>query len=175
MVLQDVVSLKWRVKRVIMEGRTSEDGTVRSYALNRESGREILRNAKHIKLAAIRGNKKVTFAENFIDEAKTDDEADSEYEANTESAESDRMATENGSETIRNARHIKFAAIKENTKVRFAENLIDEAKSDDEANTESAESDSMETDTRNEAINLIGVVQQEQVLGWLGDWQSNRG
>ena len=37
-VLQDVVSLKWRVKGVIIKRRTSEDGTVRSYMIRKENG-----------------------------------------------------------------------------------------------------------------------------------------
>ena len=50
MVLQDVVSLKWRVKGVIIEGRISEDGTVRSYLVKKENGKVTIRSARHIKL-----------------------------------------------------------------------------------------------------------------------------
>ena len=83
---------------MIMEGRTSEDGTVRSYVVKKENGRETIRNARHIKFAAIKENTKVRFAENLIDETKPDDEADSEFETNTESAESDSMETDTGNE-----------------------------------------------------------------------------
>ena len=68
------------------------------------------------------------------------------------------IVRENRRETIRNARHIKFEARKENTKVRFAENLTDKIKSDDEAadseyeaSTELADSDGMVTNAQNEA------------------------
>ena len=87
-----MVSMKWRVKGVIMEGRTSEVGTVRSYLIKKENGRETIRNARYIKFAAIRENTKVRFAKNLIDKAKTDDEADSENE------ESDSMETDTGNE-----------------------------------------------------------------------------
>ena len=54
-VLQDHVSLKWSLKGVIIEGRVSEDGTVRSYVVRKENGRETIRSSRHIKFAARRG------------------------------------------------------------------------------------------------------------------------
>ena len=99
-VLQDMASKRWTVKGVIKEGRTSEDGSVRSFVIVKENGRETIRNARHIKFAAIKEKTKVRFAENLIDEIKSDDEAaDSEYEANTELADSDSMETDNQNET----------------------------------------------------------------------------
>ena len=45
---------------------------------------------------------------------------------------------ENGRETIRSARHIKFAAIREDAKVMFEDNLVNEAMSDDDADSDNA-------------------------------------
>ena len=96
-VIQDVVSLKWRVKGVIMEGRTSEDGTVRSYLVKKENGKETIRSARHIKFAAIRENTKVRFEENLGNEA-SDDDADSENEARVDTAGKESMDTGSESE-----------------------------------------------------------------------------
>ena len=73
MVLQDMASKKWTVKGVIKEGRTSEDGSVRLFVIVKENGRETIRNARHMKFAAIKEKTKVIFAENLIDEIKSDD------------------------------------------------------------------------------------------------------
>ena len=43
------------------------------------------------------------------------------------------IVKENGRETIGNARHIKFEARKEKTRVRFAEDFTEEIKTDEEA------------------------------------------
>ena len=42
-VLQDHVSLKWSLKGVIVEGRVSEESTVRSYVVKKENSREFVR------------------------------------------------------------------------------------------------------------------------------------
>ena len=56
------------MKGVIKEGRISEDGSVRSFIIVKETERETIR-----------------FAENLTEEIKADDEAaDSEYEASTD-------------------------------------------------------------------------------------------
>ena len=89
-----MASKRWTVKGVIKEGRISEDGSVRSFIIVKENGRETIRNARHIKFASIKEKTKVRFAENLTDEIKTDDEAaDSEYKASTEVADSDGTVT----------------------------------------------------------------------------------
>ena len=98
MLLQDVVSLKWRVNGVIMEGRTSEDGTVRYYLVKKEIGRETIRSARHIKFAAIREDTKVRFEENLVNEAMSDDNADSDNEARVDTAGSESMDTDSDNE-----------------------------------------------------------------------------
>ena len=93
--LRDVVSLKWRVKGVIMEGRTSEDGTVRSYLVKKDNGRETIRSARHIKFAAIREDTKVRFEENLVNEAMSDDDADSDNDvARVDTAVNDTAGSE---------------------------------------------------------------------------------
>ena len=66
------------------------------------------------------------------------------------------IVKENGRETIRNARHIKFEARKEKNRVRFADNLTEEIKTDDEtadseyeASTDLADSDDLVTNSQN--------------------------
>ena len=92
--LQDVVTLKWRIKGEIMEGRTSEDGTVRSYLVKKENGRETIRSARHLKFAVIRENTKVRFEENLGDEVSDD----SENEARVDTAGNESMDTGSESE-----------------------------------------------------------------------------
>ena len=92
--LQDVVSLKWRVKGVIIEGRISEDGTVRSYLVKKENGKVSIRSARHIKFAAIRENTKVRFEENLGNEVSDD----SENEARVDTAGNEGMDTGSESE-----------------------------------------------------------------------------
>ena len=99
-VLQDMATKRWTIKGVIKEGRISEDGSVRSFIIVKENGRETIRNARHIKFEVRNEKTKVRFAENLTDEIKTDDEAaDSEYEASTELADSDGMETDTQNES----------------------------------------------------------------------------
>ena len=98
-VLQDMASKRWTVKGVIKEGRISEDGSVRSFIIVKENGRETIRNARHIKFEARKEKNRVRFAENLTEEIKTDDEAaDSEYEASTDLADSDDLVTNSQNE-----------------------------------------------------------------------------
>ena len=124
MVLQDMASMKWSVKGVIKEGRTSEDGSVRSYVIVKENGRETIRNARHIKFSAIKEKTKVRFAENLIDEAKSDDDAaDSESEANTESADSDSMETDTQNEASNESECMVIGSPTTRASVRLARRL----------------------------------------------------
>ena len=66
---QDHVPLKWSLKGVIIEGRESEDGTVRSYVVRKENGRETIRSSRHIKFTARRGETRIRFEENTDNEA----------------------------------------------------------------------------------------------------------
>ena len=57
---QDMRSMKWLIKGVIVEGREAEDGSVRSFFIKTESGRTAIRNSRHIKFHAA---KRVSFSE----------------------------------------------------------------------------------------------------------------
>ena len=59
---------------MIKEGRTSEDGSVRSFIIVKENGREMIRNARHIKFEARKEKNRARFAENLTEEIETDDE-----------------------------------------------------------------------------------------------------
>ena len=66
------------------------------------------------------------------------------------------IVKENGCETIRNARHIKFEARKEKNRVRFAENLTEEIESDEETrdseydySSDSADCEDLVTNSQN--------------------------
>ena len=74
MVLQDHVSLKWNLKGVIVEGRVSEDGTIRSYVVKKENGRETIRSSQHIKFATKRSERKIRFSDSENETIETDDE-----------------------------------------------------------------------------------------------------
>ena len=74
MVLQDHVSLKWNLKGVIVEGRVSEDGTIRSYVVKKENGRETIRSSRHIKFATKRSERKIRFSDSENETIETDDE-----------------------------------------------------------------------------------------------------
>ena len=93
MVLQDVVSLKWRVKGIIIEGRISEDGTVRSYLVKKENGKTTIRSARQIKFAERKENLRVRFEESISNEVSDD----SGNEASLDSA-NNGMDTGNDSE-----------------------------------------------------------------------------
>ena len=53
-------SLKWVIKGEILEGRTADDGSVRSFVIRTERGRNTIRNSRHIKFQAA---KRVSFSE----------------------------------------------------------------------------------------------------------------
>ena len=105
-----MASKRWTVKGVIKEGRTSEDGSVRSFIIVKENGKETIRNARHIKFEARKEKNRVRFAENLTEEIGTDDVAmdseydsssdssddvtrDSEYDSSSDSADSDNLVT----------------------------------------------------------------------------------
>ena len=48
-VVQDVLSKRWNIQGTIKEQRTSEDGSHRSFIVEKDDGTEILRNAKFLK------------------------------------------------------------------------------------------------------------------------------
>ena len=97
--LRDMASKRWTVKGVIKEGRTSEDGYVRSFIIVKENRRETVINARHIKFEARKEKNRVRFAENLTEEIETDDETmDSEYEASTDSADGDDLVTNSQNE-----------------------------------------------------------------------------
>ena len=48
-VVQDVVNKRWNIQGHIKEKRTSEDGSYRSFVVEKDDGTEILRNAKFLK------------------------------------------------------------------------------------------------------------------------------
>ena len=93
-----MASKGWTVKGVIKEGRTSEDGSVRTM---KENGRETIRNARHIKFEARKEKNRVRFAENLTEEIETDEETmDSEYDSSTDSADGDDLVTNSQNEAI---------------------------------------------------------------------------
>ena len=47
--MQDISSKRWNIPAVVVEGRPSEDGTVRSFVVKREDGVQLLRNARFLK------------------------------------------------------------------------------------------------------------------------------
>ena len=47
--VQDISSKRWKIPAVVKEGRVSEDGTVRSFLVEREDGVQLLRNARFLK------------------------------------------------------------------------------------------------------------------------------
>ena len=107
--LQDMASKRWTVKGVIKEGRTSEDGSVTSFIIVKENGKETIRNARHIKFEARKEKNRVRFAQNLteeigkydvatdsdLDSADSSDDAsgDREYVSNLDSAVSVNLAT----------------------------------------------------------------------------------
>ena len=48
-VVQDVLNKRWNIKGTIKEKRTSEDGSHRSFIVEKDDGTEILRNARFLK------------------------------------------------------------------------------------------------------------------------------
>ena len=47
--MQDVLNKRWNIQGTIKEKRTSEDGSYRSFIVEKDDGTEILRNAKFLK------------------------------------------------------------------------------------------------------------------------------
>ena len=75
---------------------------------------------------------------------------------------------ENGKETIRNARHIKFEARKEKNRVRFAENLTEEIGKDDvgmDSDFDSADSSDDASGDREYVSNLDSAVSVNLATG----------
>ena len=48
-VVQDILSKRWNIQGTIRAKRASEDGTYRSFVVERDDGSEILRNSKFLK------------------------------------------------------------------------------------------------------------------------------
>ena len=120
------------MKGVIKEGRTSEDGSVRSFIIVKENGKETIRNARHIKFEARKEKNRVRFAENLTEEIGKDDVAmdseydsgadssddatgDREYESNSDSADSVNLVT--------NSRNKEPELVTENPPVRGSARL----------------------------------------------------
>ena len=81
-VLQDMASKSWTVKGVIKEGRTSDDGSVRSFIIVKDNGKETIRNSRHIKFEARKEKNRVRFSENLTEEIGENDVAmDSDYDS----------------------------------------------------------------------------------------------
>ena len=47
--VQDIASKRWNIPGTVKEGRVSEDGSTRSFLIEREDGVELLRNSKYLK------------------------------------------------------------------------------------------------------------------------------
>ena len=66
--------MKWSLKGVIVEGRVSEDGTVRLYVVKKENGRETIRSSRHIKFATKKSEKRIRFDDSENEAIETDDD-----------------------------------------------------------------------------------------------------
>ena len=75
-VLQNMTTKRWTIKGTITEGRVSEDGSVRSFIIEKENGRTTIRNARHIKFQARKQKNNVSFAENLVEVMETADSDD---------------------------------------------------------------------------------------------------
>ena len=95
---QDMRSLKWVIKGEILEGRTADDGSVRSFVIRTERGRNTIRNSRHIKFQAA---KRVSFYE---------PDGDSGVSCPELSSDSDDTA-ENGLETEPRRASARLAAL----------------------------------------------------------------
>ena len=58
---QNMKTLKWTIRGEVVDCRTAEDGSTRSFVIRTESGRSTLRNSCHLKIQALK--KSVTFAD----------------------------------------------------------------------------------------------------------------
>ena len=47
--VQDMASKRWNIPATVKEGRVSEDGSIRSFIVERENGVELLRNSRYLK------------------------------------------------------------------------------------------------------------------------------
>ena len=47
--VQDIASKRWNIPATVKEGRISEDGSIRSFVVERENGVELLRNSRYLK------------------------------------------------------------------------------------------------------------------------------
>ena len=47
--VQDIASKTWNIPATVKEGRVSEDGSTRSFLVEREDGVELLRNSRFLK------------------------------------------------------------------------------------------------------------------------------
>ena len=78
--VQDMKTLKWTIKGTVMEARTAEDGTTRSFFIRTEMGRSTLRNARHMKFQQL-SPRRVTFADADSHEADDSDSNDDDTTA----------------------------------------------------------------------------------------------
>ena len=69
-VAQNMRTLKWTIRGQVVECRTADDGSTRSFIIKTDTGRTTLRNSRHLKFQAMKKN--VRFADN---DSRTDDGA----------------------------------------------------------------------------------------------------
>ena len=65
---QNMKTLKWTIKGQMVDCRTADNGSTRSFVIKTDTGRTTLRNSRHLKFLALKKN--VTFAD---DDSNSDD------------------------------------------------------------------------------------------------------
>ena len=71
-----------------MEGQEAEDGSVRSFIIKTENGRNTIRNSRHLKFQATKEKYKVSFSEDLVEFIGDSDDDDSADEADVETSSS---------------------------------------------------------------------------------------
>ena len=59
---QNMKTLKWTIRGQVVDCRTADDGSTRSFVIKTDTGRNTLRNSRHLKFQAMKKN--VRFADN---------------------------------------------------------------------------------------------------------------
>ena len=71
--VQDMASKRWNIEATVKEGRASDDGSIRSFIVERDDGVQLLRNSRFLKheWKNPRGKmrKQVTFSDSSADRA----------------------------------------------------------------------------------------------------------
>ena len=77
-VVQDMMSKKWDISETIKQARIAEDGSSRSFIIERDDGASLLRNSKYIKHAwkNPRVRKHVSWADKAKESADNTEQAD---------------------------------------------------------------------------------------------------